>query len=98
VGNQQKVVLGRWLIAGPRVLLLDEPTRGIDVGAKAEIYRLIRRLAGQGMAVLVASSDLPELLALCHRILVMANGRVAAELGHQDFSQEAVMHAATVSD
>jgi D-xylose transport system ATP-binding protein len=94
-GNQQKVVLGRWLLLGPKVLLLDEPTRGIDVGAKAEIHRLIHRLAAQGMAVLLASSELPELLALCHRVLVLADGRLAGELQRNEFTPEALMHLAT---
>ncbi|MES2202562.1 MAG: sugar ABC transporter ATP-binding protein [candidate division FCPU426 bacterium] len=94
-GNQQKVVLARWLLTGPKVLLLDEPTRGIDVGARAEIYRLIRDLAAGGLAVILASSDLPELLALSHRILVLSEGRLSAELGPSQFSPEAVMHAAT---
>ena len=74
-GNQQKVVLGRWLARRPQVLILDEPTRGIDVGAKAEIYRLIAELAGEGIALLVISSEMPELLGLSDRILVMAGGR-----------------------
>jgi D-xylose transport system ATP-binding protein len=94
-GNQQKLVLGRWLMVGPKVLLLDEPTRGIDVGARAEIYTLIRGLAAQGMAVVLASSDLPELLALSHRIVVLSQGRQSAELSFKEFSPEAVMHAAT---
>jgi ABC-type sugar transport system ATPase subunit len=79
-GNQQKLVLGKWLAAAPRVLILDEPTRGVDVGAKAEVYRLIRQLAGGGMATLLISSDLPELLALSDRIVVLRAGRVAGEL------------------
>jgi D-xylose transport system ATP-binding protein len=94
-GNQQKLVLARWLLVGPKVLLLDEPTRGIDVGARAEIYALIRGLAAQGMAVILASSDLPELLALSHRIVVLSQGRQSAQLAFKDFSPEAVMHAAT---
>ena len=94
-GNQQKLLLGRWLLVGPKVLLLDEPTRGIDVGAKAEIYALIRNLAEQGLAVILASSDLPELLALSHRIIVLSQGRQTAELKPDQFSPEAVMHAAT---
>ncbi len=73
-GNQQKVILGRWLLARPRLLLLDEPTRGIDVGARAEIYELIRALVEQGMGVLLASSDLPEVLGLCHRVIVLREG------------------------
>lgn len=94
-GNQQKVVLGKWLIATPKVLLLDEPTRGIDVGAKAEIYELINRLASAGMGVVMVSSDLPELLGLSHRVLVMNKGRVTAELEGQAATAAAVMSAAT---
>ncbi len=95
-GNQQKVLLGRALPLDPRVLLLDEPTRGIDVGARAEIYTLVRELAASGLAVLFASSDLPELLGLADRILVLSQGRITAELQKPQFSQEAVMRAATL--
>lgn len=94
-GNQQKVVLGKWLIASPKVLLLDEPTRGIDVGAKAEIYELINRLAAAGMGVVMVSSDLPELLGLSHRVLVMNKGEVTAELRGDAATAAAVMSAAT---
>lgn len=94
-GNQQKVVFGRWLHATPDVLLLDEPTRGVDVGAKAEIYRLIDRAAADGLAVLAASSELEELLWICHRILVMAHGRIVADLPREHFGKERIMTAAT---
>ena len=94
-GNQQKVVLGKWLAMKPKVLLLDEPTRGIDVGAKAEIYALMHRLAEQGMAIVMTSSELPELLAVSDRILVLCEGRVTAELPRAEASEEAIMHAAT---
>jgi ABC-type sugar transport system ATPase subunit len=94
-GNQQKCILARWLLTEPKVLLLDEPTRGIDVGAKAEIYTLIRRLASQGMAILMTSSELPELLTVCDRILVLCEGRVTAELPRAEATEEAIMHAAT---
>jgi len=90
-GNQQKLVLGKWLAARPRVLLLDEPTRGVDVGAKAEIYRLIRRLAEGGMATLLISSDLPELLAMSDRVLVMRGGRLAGELPRAEATEERVL-------
>ena len=76
-GNQQKVIIGRWLLTNPDVLLLDEPTRGIDVGAKYEIYQLILQLASEGKGVIVVSSEMPELLGICDRILVMSNGRLA---------------------
>ncbi|ODU01369.1 MAG: ABC transporter [Planctomycetes bacterium SCN 63-9] len=94
-GNQQKCILARWLLVSPKVLLLDEPTRGIDVGAKAEIYLLIRRLVAQGMAIIMTSSELPELLTVSDRILVLCEGRVTAELPRVEATEEAIMHAAT---
>jgi ABC-type sugar transport system ATPase subunit len=90
-GNQQKVVLARWLATNPRLLVLDEPTRGVDVGAKAEIYRIIDDLAHEGVAVLVVSSELPEVLGLADRIYVMANGGIAGELARSDASEEAIL-------
>lgn len=90
-GNQQKVVLAKWLARSPRVLLLDEPTRGVDVGAKAEIYALIRRLAEDGLALLVVSSELPELMTLCDRILVMSQHRVVGEVARPEFSEEKIL-------
>ena len=93
-GNQQKVVLAKWLLAEPRVLILDEPTRGIDVGAKAEIYQLIRDLADRGAGVLVISSELEELAGLCDRILVMNRGRITGEFSHGDFDRERILGAA----
>ena len=94
-GNQQKCIIARWLLVNPRLLLLDEPTRGIDVGAKAEIYALIRRLAAEGMAVLMTSSELPELLAVADRILVLCEGRITANIPRQEATEEKIMHAAT---
>jgi ABC-type sugar transport system ATPase subunit len=94
-GNQQKCVIARWLLTEPSLLLLDEPTRGIDVGAKAEIYALIHRLAATGMAILMTSSELPELLAVSNRILVLCEGRLTAEMSRQDASEERIMRAAT---
>jgi ABC-type sugar transport system ATPase subunit len=95
-GNQQKVVLGKWLAAESRILLLDEPTRGIDINAKFELYQLIRELVGKGMSVIMASSELPELLALSDRILVMTEGRKAAELDAASTDQIEIMrHAVT---
>jgi ABC-type sugar transport system ATPase subunit len=94
-GNQQKIVLAKWLARQPRVLLLDEPTRGIDIAAKAEIHRILRRLADRGTAILMASSDMPELLALSDRILVMCLGRVVSELGPLEMSEEAILNSAT---
>ena len=94
-GNQQKCVIARWLLIAPTLLLLDEPTRGIDVGAKAEIYNLIRRLVAQGMAIIMTSSELPELLTVSDRIIVLCEGRLTAELPRAEASEEAIMHAAT---
>jgi ABC-type sugar transport system ATPase subunit len=93
-GNQQKVVVGKWLAITPRVLLLDEPTKGVDIGAKYEIHNIIRREAARGMACLVASSDLPEVLALADRILVVRDGRLRGELAGGDADQERVMRLA----
>ncbi len=94
-GNQQKIVLGKWLETRPSVVLLDEPTRGIDVGAKDEIYELLKKLALSGVAVIMVSSELPELLALSSRILVMCEGRAAGILESTAFSEEQVMELAT---
>ncbi len=90
-GNQQKVIFGRWILTEPDVLLLDEPTRGIDVGAKYEIYQLIQNLAKQGKAVIMVSSEMPELLGVCNRIVVMSGGRVAGEVDADHTSQEEIM-------
>ncbi|MBY0526648.1 MAG: sugar ABC transporter ATP-binding protein [Gemmataceae bacterium] len=94
-GNQQKVVLGKWLARRPQVLIFDEPTRGIDVGAKSEIYQLIDQMAGEGVAILMISSDLEEILGMSDRVLVMHQGRVAGELSHAELTEEAIMHLAT---
>jgi len=94
-GNQQKVVLARWLALKPRVLLLDEPTRGIDVGAKAEVYALMGQLARQGVGVLMVSSELPEVLGMSDRILVVREGTIAGELSRAEATQEGVMRLAT---
>ena len=96
-GNQQKVVLAKWLLTAPRILLLDEPTKGVDVGAKHDIHHLIREEAALGMGCLVVSSDLPELLALADRIVVLKQGRVQGEL-LRGASEEDVMHLATRAD
>ena len=93
-GNQQKVVIGRWLVRDCRVLLFDEPTRGIDVATKDMIYQLLRELAGQGKAVVMVSSELTELMALCDRILVMSDGRIAAEFQPGEWTQEKITQAA----
>ena len=90
-GNQQKVIIGRWLLTAPEILLLDEPTRGIDVGAKYEIYQLILDLAKEGKGVIVVSSEMPELLGICDRILVMSNGILAGEVDARSTSQEEIL-------
>jgi ribose transport system ATP-binding protein len=96
-GNQQKVVIGKWLVRHPKILLLDEPTRGVDVGARAEIYRIIRGLAAEGVAVLVISSEFAE-LAACDRVLVMHEGRVVDELVGERISEEAILHSCYASE
>ncbi|WP_331769889.1 sugar ABC transporter ATP-binding protein (plasmid) [Embleya sp. NBC_00888] len=97
-GNQQKVVLARWLARRPKILILDEPTRGIDIGAKAEIYRLIDELAGAGVAILVISSELPEVLGLADRIVVMQNGGITGELDRADADEESILALAMAYD
>ena len=94
-GNQQKVVLGKWLTADSSVLIFDEPTRGIDVGAKSEIYRLLNTLAKEGKSIIMISSELPEVLRMSHRILVMCEGRITGELKAGEATQEAIMNYAT---
>jgi putative multiple sugar transport system ATP-binding protein len=94
-GNQQKVVLGKWLMTGPTVLILDEPTRGIDVGAKLEIYSIINDLVDQGVGVIMISSDLPELLGMADRILVMHEGQMTGDLPWEQATQENIMRCAT---
>jgi ABC-type sugar transport system ATPase subunit len=94
-GNQQKVVLGKWLMTKPQVLILDEPTRGIDVGAKFEIYNLMNQLKQSGVAIIMVSSELPEILGMSDRILVMHEGRISAEFLHEEADQEKIMAAAT---
>jgi D-xylose transport system ATP-binding protein len=94
-GNQQKVVLAKWLLTNPRVLFLDEPTRGIDVGAKQEIYAQINRLAESGLAIVLVSSELPEILGLSDRVIVLHEGRVTGEFTRQEATPEAVMSCAT---
>ena len=95
-GNQQKVLLARWLLRDQRILIVDEPTRGIDVGAKAEIYQLLRQLADQGKAVVVISSDLPEVVAIADRVIVMRQGRIAGELPRSVTTEQNIMQLATI--
>jgi ribose transport system ATP-binding protein len=94
-GNQQKVVIARWLALNPKILILDEPTRGIDVSSKAEIYNLMSELAAKGMAILMISSELPEILGVSDRILVMREGRLMAEFSRAEATQDRIMQAAT---
>ncbi|HBE98193.1 MAG TPA: D-xylose ABC transporter ATP-binding protein, partial [Verrucomicrobiales bacterium] len=94
-GNQQKIVLAKWLALKPKVLLLDEPTRGIDIGAKEEIYLLMEKFAKEGMAVLFVSSEMEEIMGVADRALVMHEGRISGELGRDEFTEEAIMELAT---
>jgi ABC-type sugar transport system ATPase subunit len=97
-GNQQKVVLAKWLMARPKVIIFDEPTRGIDVGAKAEIYLRMQEISQQGVGIIMASSDLPELMGMSDRILVLHEGRVAGELSRDEATEEAIMRLATATN
>ena len=92
------MVVGKWLLTNPKLVIFDEPTRGIDVGAKAEIYQRIRDLTYDGVGVIMASSELPELIGMSDRILVFHEGRVAGEVERKDFSEEAIMRLATATD
>ena len=94
-GNQQKVLVGRWLLTDPDVLIVDEPTRGIDVGAKAEIHSLITKLAGEGKAIIMISSELPEVMGMADRILVMHEGVMTGMIDRKDFSSELILKYAT---
>ena len=98
-GNQQKVVLSKWMMREPEILILDEPTRGIDVGAKFEIYKLMTNLVKEGKSIIMVSSELPELIGMCDRIYVMAGGRISGELERAEFSQEKIMrYAMNIAD
>ncbi len=94
-GNQQKVVIGKWMLSKPEILIMDEPTRGIDVAAKAEIHKLISSLAAEGKTIILISSELPEIIGMCDRVLVMHEGKITGELERKDFSQEKIMCLAT---
>ena len=93
-GNQQKVLLAKWLAIHPKILLLDEPTRGIDVGAKHEIHQLLSKLVKQGISIVIVSSELPELLSLCDRIMVLREGKLSAIFSRDEATQEKIMEAA----
>ena len=94
-GNQQKVVLAKWLASEPKVLIMDEPTRGIDVGAKAEVHALMSRLAQQGLGIVMISSEMPEIIGMSDRVIVMCQGRVTGEFERSEFNQERIMTCAT---
>ena len=94
-GNQQKVIISRWLAKEPDVLIMDEPTRGIDVGAKYEIYSIIGRLASEGKTIIVVSSEMPELIGICDRIMVMCEGRITGIVEGEDMNQEKIMELST---
>ncbi len=94
-GNQQKLLISRWVAIGPRILILDEPTRGVDVGAKSEIYRIMNQMARKGVAILMISSELPEVVGMSDRVYVMREGSIAGELHGRDISQENIMTLAT---
>jgi methyl-galactoside transport system ATP-binding protein len=94
-GNQQKVILSRWLMTLPEILIMDEPTRGIDVGAKYEIYMIMAELVKQGKAIIMVSSEMPELIGMSHRVLVLCAGRLTGTLKKEEATQEAIMRFAT---
>ena len=94
-GNQQKVIISRWLANNPDVLIMDEPTRGIDVGAKYEIYQIMIQLAKQGKGIIMISSEMPELIGVSNRIMVMCNGKITGEVSGEEATQENIMHYAT---
>ncbi len=96
-GNQQKCIIGRCMLTQPKILLLDDPTRGVDIGAKSELYRLMEQLAADGMAILVTSSELPELLTVSDRILVLSEGEVTGEFNRAEATEHKIMEAATRS-
>ena len=90
-GNQQKIVIAKWVLHQPKILIMDEPTRGIDVGARYEIYKIMCDLAEQGVGIIMISSDLPEIIGICDRTLVMSEGRITGEIPREEFSQEHIM-------
>jgi ABC-type sugar transport system ATPase subunit len=95
-GNQQKVVISKWLMLNPKILIMDEPTRGIDVGAKSEIYELMYELAAQGISIIMISSEFPELLAMCDRIICLAEGHVTGAVTREEATLETLMHYCTL--
>ena len=96
-GNQQKVLLGKWLIMGPDILIIDEPTRGIDISAKSEIYAILNKLSEQGMAILVVSSEMPEVIGMCDRVLIFKGGNLAGGLAHDELTEQRIAYLATIN-
>ena len=96
-GNQQKVVLAKWLATEPEIIVFDEPTRGIDIGAKQEIYSLMNELVRQGKTLIMISSEMPELIGMSDRIIVLSEGRITGELEKEEFTQEAILHYASLN-
>src|SRR5699024_4973244 len=94
-GNQQKVVIAKWLLTNPKILILDEPTRGIDIGAKTEIYKLMNELVDRGFSILLISSDMEEVINMSDRIIVFHEGKITGEVAHQDATQEKILEYAT---
>ena len=97
-GNQQKVLLAKWLLLKPDVLIVDEPTRGVDIGAKADIYAILRELAASGVAVLVVSSEMPEIIGICDTVYVMREGCITAELNAEEISEEQIGYYSTIGE
>ena len=94
-GNQQKIALGKWLPKNPKLLIIDEPTRGVDVGAKQEVYKILRQLAKDGTSIMLISSELPEIIGLCDRAIIMQNGKINGQIEKKDFSEELILKYAS---
>ena len=94
-GNQQKIALGKWLPKNPKLLIIDEPTRGVDVGAKQEVYKILRKLAKDGTSIMLISSELPEIIGMCDRTIVMQSGKINGEILKKDFSEELILKYAS---
>lgn len=97
-GNQQKVLLAKWILLNPKVLIIDEPTRGVDIGAKSDIYAILRKLASQGMAIIVVSSEIPEVMGVCDTIYVMKEGRITAVMPSDEVTEEKIGYYSTIGD
>ena len=97
-GNQQKVLLAKWILLNPKVLIIDEPTRGVDIGAKSDIYAILRKLASQGMAIIVVSSEIPEVMGVCDTIYVMKEGCITAVMPSDEVTEEKIGYYSTIGD